>query len=161
MSTTKIFIHGLESSSGGTKGVYFRAHFPDMIVEDFEGSFENRMKKLNRLLLKKKDVVIVGSSYGGLMAAVYACEHTERVRKMILLAPALNLDEFAPYRAMTITLPVILFHGRFDDVVPPDEVRHIAGNVFSNLEYHLIDDDHPLRETFGELDWERLLSAGD
>ncbi len=41
---------------------------------------------LERLLLK--DVVLVGSSLGCLMAAAYAAAHPERVRSMLLLGPA-------------------------------------------------------------------------
>ncbi|MBN1380392.1 MAG: alpha/beta hydrolase [Deltaproteobacteria bacterium] len=95
--TTRVFIHGLESSSQGTKGVYFRSKYPDMIVEDYTGPLENRMVRLNGLLADKTDLILVGSSYGGLMAAIYACDHPEKVKKLILLAPALDLTPFRPY----------------------------------------------------------------
>lgn len=155
---TRIFIHGLESSSQGTKGVYFKAAYPDMIVEDFPGTFDERMTKLNVLLAGTDDLVIVGSSYGGLMAAVYACENESRVRKVILLAPALNLDEFVPFRKRTVDIPVVVYHGKRDDVVPVDEVKAIATSVFTNLDYHIIDDDHPLHDKFETLDWTSLLA---
>ena len=32
MDVTRVFIHGLESSSRGTKGVFFRDRYPDMII---------------------------------------------------------------------------------------------------------------------------------
>ena len=90
----RVFIHGLESSTQGTKGVYFKQHYPDMIVEDYPGTFRERMEKLTALLKDRDNLIVVGSSYGGLMAAVYACENEKRMRKLILLAPALNLEEF-------------------------------------------------------------------
>ena len=62
---TRVFIHGLESSSKGTKGVFFRERYPDMIIEDFHGTLEQRMDKLNSLLYKKSSLIMVGSSYGG------------------------------------------------------------------------------------------------
>ena len=58
------------------------------------GDFTTRMHKLNDVLAGKTDLIIVGSSYGGLMAAQYAMENESRVKKLILLAPALNLPEF-------------------------------------------------------------------
>lgn len=159
MSCTRVFIHGLESSSGGTKGVFFRARYPDMIIEDFEGSLERRMEKLNIVLSGRNDLILVGSSFGGLMAAIYACLNSSRIKKLILLAPALHLNDFKPFAQKRLNLPVTIFHGKSDDVVPPAPVRRIASQVFANLSYHLVDDDHPLRETFAAYDWDTLLSG--
>jgi pimeloyl-ACP methyl ester carboxylesterase len=96
MKSTGVFIHGLESSSRGTKGAFFRERYSDMIIEDYFGSFSERMEKLEGLLAGKDPLVLVGSSYGGLMAVVYACLHQERVKKLILLAPALHLENGSP-----------------------------------------------------------------
>lgn len=159
MTATKLFIHGLESSGSGTKGMYFRQHFPEMIVEDYEGSFFERMKKLNLICAEKRNIILVGSSYGGLMAAVYALENKERVMRLVLLAPALTLGEFVPYMNMKLTCPVIIYHGSHDDVVPVEDVKRIASTVFADLQHHVVDDDHPLRESFGSLDWKKLLGT--
>ena len=118
MKPTGVFIHGLESSGQGTKGVFFRERYPDMIIEDYVGSFAQRMEKLEGILAGRDHLILVGSSYGGLMAAVYACLHEDRVKKLILLAPALNLDSYQPCRKKKLYLPVTLFHGRQDEVVP-------------------------------------------
>lgn len=157
MSSTRVFIHGLESTSHGTKGEFFRNTFPDMILEDFTGSLDRRMNKLNRLLENRTDLVLVGSSYGGLMAAIYACRNPRTVRKLILLAPALDLTDFQPYLNCRMNIPVVLYHGRFDDVVPPDTVQIIARKVFSHLDYHAVDDDHSLHHTFTGISWDDLL----
>jgi len=157
MAAARVFIHGLESTSQGTKGVYFRESYPGMIIEDYTGSLEERMAKLEAILAGKDELILVGSSYGGLMAAIYACRHPERVRRLILLAPAINLDEFIPYTSHTLTIPVHLYHGDQDDVVPPNEVRPVAEAVFSDLRYHLVEDDHSLHNTFPSLPWEELL----
>ena len=157
MNVTKLFIHGLESSSQGTKSVFFKERYPNMIVEDFRGSLEERMKKLNRILLDKKDLVLVGSSFGGLMAAIYTCNNEDKVKKLILLAPAINLEEFKPYLNNRIDIPVIIYHGRNDDVVPVASVQIIARKVFTNITYNIVDDDHPLKETFESFDWDELL----
>lgn len=157
MGSTRVFIHGLESSSQGTKGEFFRARYPDMIIEDFIGTFKERMNTLNATLSDKSDLILVGSSYGGLMAAVYANNNEEKIKKLILLAPALNIDEFKPYRNNKLHVPVILYHGKNDDVVPPVPVRHIASMVFTNLQYYSVDDDHSLHNTFSIMDWDKLL----
>jgi len=157
MNSTKVFIHGLESSSQGTKGVFFKEKYPDMIIDDFIGPFEQRMNRLNNLLLKKTDLLLVGSSYGGLMAAVYTFNNKLNVKKLILLAPALNLVEFRPYLKKISHIPVIIYHGRHDDVVPPESVHDIARIVFTNLQYHLVEDDHSLHDTFNDMNWDNLL----
>ena len=157
MSSTCVFIHGLESTSHGTKGEFFRNQFPEMILEDFTGPLRQRMDKLNRLLENRTNLVLVGSSYGGLMAAIYACHNPRIVKKLILLAPALNLSDFEPYWTCRIDIPVVLYHGRFDDVVPPEAVQIIARKAFINLDYHAVDDDHSLHHTFSGMAWGDLL----
>jgi alpha-beta hydrolase superfamily lysophospholipase len=152
-----VFIHGLESTAQGTKGQYFRRHFPEMIIEDYTGNFAERMRRLFEILIGKKDLVLVGSSFGGLMAAQFAVQYEERVKKLILLAPALNLPEFSPNASRPLNLPVIIYHGKDDNIVDPYIVKSIAGRTFCNLEHHLVDDDHSLHNTFASLDWLKLL----
>jgi pimeloyl-ACP methyl ester carboxylesterase len=158
METLRAFLHGLESTSRGTKGIFFRERYPDMIIEDYSGPFSQRMKKLEHLLANKQSLILVGSSYGGLMAAVYACRHEEQVKKLILLAPALHLQPYKPYRNNKLHMPVTIFHGRQDDVVPLASVHTIADQLFTNLTFHLVEDDHSLHNTFGTLEWNTLLS---
>lgn len=157
MANQLVFIHGLESTAQGTKGQFFRHFFPRMIIEDYTGDFETRMVKLRRLLADIADLIIVGSSYGGLMAAQYAIENEDRVKKIILLAPALNLSEFSPPAHKKLQIPVIIYHGTGDDIVDPYIVKTIAQKYFSNLEHHFVDDDHPLRKTFPLINWKELL----
>jgi pimeloyl-ACP methyl ester carboxylesterase len=153
----RLFIHGLESNNQGTKAVYFRKHFPGMLTPNFPGSLDERMATLGALLSGKSDVVLVGSSFGGLMASIFAMENEQRVKRLILLAPAINLMEFSPYRERKLQLPVHLYHGRQDDVIPLEDVRRVARQVFSDLTFHAIDDDHYLHKTFEKIDWDALL----
>lgn len=158
MGVTRVFIHGLESSSQGAKGVFFRERYPGMIIEDYHGPLKERMEKLNRLLAGLDELILVGSSFGGLMAAIYACGNESRVRKLILLAPALHIVDLAPCLSRKVQIPVSLFHGIQDDVVPPEAVQAIARRIFARLDYHLVDDDHSLHATFPLMDWQGLLS---
>jgi pimeloyl-ACP methyl ester carboxylesterase len=159
MKPTRVFIHGLESSGHGTKGEFFRKRYPDMIIEDFFGSFPQRMEKLEGLLANRNNLILVGSSYGGLMAAVYACLHEVRVTKLVLLAPAINLEPYEPYCNTILRVPVTIVHGLQDDIVPLPAVREIAERSFVNLDFRTVDDDHPLSATFPSLDWDAFLSG--
>jgi hypothetical protein len=51
---TRVFIHGLDSSSRGTKGSFFRERYPEMILEDYSGPLEKRMAKLESGLAGKR-----------------------------------------------------------------------------------------------------------
>jgi pimeloyl-ACP methyl ester carboxylesterase len=130
-----------------------------MIIKDYQGSLAERMNVLRKRLDGQENLILVGSSYGGLMAALFACASPERVRRLVLLAPALHLAEFAPCLDRKIALPVSLYHGSFDDVVPPGPVRDIAGRVFSNLAYRLLEDDHSIHRNFPFLPWDVLLEV--
>lgn len=157
MENTLVFIHGLESTARGAKGQYFSQNFPRMIIEDYVGAFTTRMRKLNEVLAGKTSMIIVGSSYGGLMAVQYAMENESRIKKLILLAPALNLPEFKSNGNKQLNIPVIIYHGKNDDVVNPQIIKNIALKCFSNLEHYFVEDDHPLHKTFPVLDWKKLL----
>ena len=154
----RIFIHGLDSSNQGTKSVFFREKYPDMVIPYFTGSLDERMKSLRSVLFQKTGIILVGSSFGGLMAAIFAMENKERVERMILLAPAINLVEFADYRSKTLSVPVWIYHGSADEVIPLNEVEKVAKSVFRHLSFHVVEDDHYLYKTFKTLDWDRLLS---
>ena len=157
MKHTRVFVHGLVSSSQGTKGRFFRERYPDMVIEDFLGPLDQRMEKLNNLLSKKRSLIMVGSSYGGLMAAIFAFDNERRVKKLILLAPALVSEGFEPYMQERIDVPVIIYHGTGDKVVPPLPVQDIARKVFTNLTFNMVEDDHVLSKNFKLIDWDSLL----
>jgi predicted esterase len=157
MEATRVFIHGLESSGRGAKGVFFRERYPEMIIEDFFGPFAERMEKLEHLLSGRDELILTGSSYGGLMAVVYACLHEERVRKLVLLAPALHLDPLSVYLDRRLQVPAVLYHGVNDEVVPLEAVRLVAGRLFANQVFNAVDDDHSLHRVFPTLPWESLL----
>ena len=159
VKTPTIFIHGQESSSKGGKAVFFKKHFPHMIIPDFVGNIQGRMEKLDHLLARKKGITMIGSSLGGLMAALFTFENHERVKKLILLAPAINLAEFTPFlsKRLSPSLPVFVFHGKNDEVIPLDSIQKIAEKVFTNLSFSIVDDDHRLSKAFLSIEWDNLL----
>ena len=155
--SVKIFIHGLEGSNQGTKAVFFRERYPDMILPNFPGNLQQRMEKLNDVLSGKSGIRLVGSSFGGLMASIFAMENEPRVDKLVLLAPAINLEEFAGYNERETSLPVCIYHGKDDEVISLKAVEEVAKRCFRNLSFHVVDDDHFLKKTFKGIDWDRLL----
>lgn len=154
-----IFIHGQESSSQGNKAVFFRGLFPEMTIPDFVGDVSTRMSKLNEILIGKKGIIMIGSSLGGLMASLYAFQNQNRLKKLILLAPAINLPDFSPYLSKKLTLPVYIFHGENDEIIPLRPIQAIAENVFPDLTFTVMDDDHRLSRTFTSIDWPQLIGS--
>ncbi len=156
----RIFIHGLLSSSQAFKANYLRQHFfPDLVSPDFPGTLDVRMGKLDEVLGDASDITIIGSSFGGLMGALFTCAHPQRVVKLILLAPALVWPDFADNPPAPVSVPTIVYHGRQDDIVPLAPTKALAEQVFTNLTYHEVDDDHSLHATVQALDW--LALVGD
>jgi len=154
-----IFLHGLESSSQAYKASVIRNSFPELIVPDFTGPLNKRMQALYPILGNQRDWTIIGSSFGGLMGAIFTCEHPDQVRKQVLLAPALMLPQFAPFLDLEpVSVPTTIIHGTQDTVVPLETVRKIAQKVFTNLAYEIVEDDHRLHIATDTLDWKAILA---
>ncbi len=154
----KIFLHGLESSSKGSKAVFLQDLYPEMEIPDFAGSLSERMASLNAILAGQKNVMLIGSSFGGLMATIFAMGFTDAVERIVLLAPALNFPEFSYYKMQRIDTPAWMIIGRYDTVTPAAKVVPMARKIFTNLHYDEVDDDHRLARTFRKFDWKNLLS---
>lgn len=170
-----IYLHGSDSSSQSGKARQFAQLFPGMVTPDFTGSFHERMEQLYSILGDKKDWVIIGSSYGGLMGTVFTSGSPTQVRKLVLLAPALLRESNGTYldpmtgerldysrksgdSLQPISVPTIIVHGTEDDVVPLEAVRKIAQTLFTDLTYHVVNDGHRLHKAFEELNWEDILT---
>ena len=169
-----IYLHGSESDSNSGKARQFREWFPGMLTPDFKGTFKERMEQLYDLLGNERNWTIIGSSYGGLMGTVFTCDNPEQVRRLVLLAPALLRDTAGRFLdpltgnhlaysrrsvrgLQTIAVPTTTIHGTVDDVVPLEPVRKIAKELFSNLQYIVVDDNHRLHKTVHEIDWKSIL----
>ncbi|MCD6561628.1 MAG: alpha/beta fold hydrolase [Deltaproteobacteria bacterium] len=153
----KIFIHGLESNNQGTKSLFFKDKFPDMVIPNFPGDLQARMEKLEDILAGKSGIRLVGSSFGGLMGALFALKYQSRIEKMVLLAPAIHKLGPEICRGKKISIPVFIYHGNADEIIPLEGVKSAAEKIFTNLSFHEVDDDHSLHKTFKGIDWDSLL----
>ncbi|MFW9771991.1 MAG: DUF2085 domain-containing protein [Candidatus Thorarchaeota archaeon] len=162
-----IFIHGLESSGKGFKGRYLKSIFPNILTPDFK-SYDSkqslksilyeRMMQLNTILEEQNNWIIIGSSFGGLMGALYALQNPEKVERLILFAPFLVEEELIDMKLEPIRIPVIVYHGKNDDVVPIDQVMARAKKLFRNLDYNIVDDNHYLHSTLKQINWRDMFT---
>ena len=97
-----LYLHGFASSPQSSKATFLRARFqergvqvetPDLNLPDFSTLTVSRMlgqvdAALTRL--EPEPVVLVGSSLGGFVAVHTAARHPDRVKALVLLAPALD-----------------------------------------------------------------------
>jgi len=155
-----ILIHGLMGSSQGKKAIYLRGLYPGILVPDFRGTVDERMSSLEDILGSGDGWRIIGSSLGGLMGAMYTCQHPDRVKKLVLLAPALIWPAFIENNPQPVSVPVVLYHGSQDELIPVGKVRSIAEKVFTNLTFFEVDDDHGLYKSLQEIDWDKTLGDG-
>ena len=152
------FLHGLDSSSQGFKARWFRERFPRMRIHDYTGDFSSRLGQLEERTSGLDSYILVGSSYGGLMAACHARRYAGKCAALVLLAPALNFERYQP-PPEKLAMPATLLIGAEDTVCPPELVLPLARQSFSRLKVKLVPDDHLLHHSFQQLDWPRLLHS--
>jgi len=158
MDTSRIlFIHGSDSNGQTYKAQVLRKTFPELISPDFTGPLAVRLSQMEAILKDQNGWTLIGSSLGGLMAALFATQHPGQVCKLVLLAPALNLPEFSRHLPKPVDVSTLLIIGKKDDVIPVESVRRLTKQVFPKLTYLSVDDDHRLHYTADRLDWKDLL----
>ena len=152
-----LYIHGSDSSSQTYKAALLKNVFPGMRIPDFIGGLPERMEQLEMILGAEAGWTLVGSSLGGLMAALFAMNHPEQVRKLVLLAPALTLTGFTQSLSSQVATPTTIIQGTHDEFIPLEATRNLAEKIFIHLTYIPVDDNHRLHKTAEELDWKKLL----
>jgi pimeloyl-ACP methyl ester carboxylesterase len=152
-----LFIHGSDSNNQTYKAQVLGKIFPDMLAPNFEGPLNLRMSQLENIIQNTTGWTLIGSSLGGLMAAMFTTRHPEQVRRLVLLAPALNQPEFSHHLPKPVRVPTLLVIGRKDELLPADAIRRLTKRIFPRLTYFMVDDDHRLHHTVDTLDWKKLL----
>ena len=97
-----IYLHGFASGPESSKGRFFQSKFaetgrelelPGLTEGDFENSTVTQQLRFLEKLAGAGPAVLLGSSMGGYLAALFAARHPERVPGVVLLAPAFGLAE--------------------------------------------------------------------
>lgn len=141
-----LFLHGLESGPFGSKYDALNAAYPGRInAPDCTGveNLEVRVWKAFKVLLEvKKPAVVVGSSFGGLVAAILATRYPKHVAGLVLMAPALQHPRAREDEILKVQNPSFIIHGLQDEVVPISWSRAwAASNPVTLFE---VEDDHRL-----------------
>lgn len=98
------YLHGLGSGPQSYKGTLLRERLaPEHVLElpDLNRPSLERLDPVAGLdhlarLTASGDWCLIGSSYGGWLAALFQARHPERVRRMLLLCPGFGLTERWP-----------------------------------------------------------------
>lgn len=97
-----IYLHGFASGPQSSKAQFFRERFkelgrnleiPDLTAGDFEHTTLTRQLNFLGNLAGTDSCVLIGSSMGAYMAALFAARHPERVPGVVLMAPAFGLSQ--------------------------------------------------------------------
>jgi pimeloyl-ACP methyl ester carboxylesterase len=96
-----VYLHGFASSPLSSKAQFFRRKFeasgvPIEIPRLDEGRFEELTISGQLGVIERAvgdgSAVLMGSSLGGYLAALYAARHPDRVERLVLLAPAFQFS---------------------------------------------------------------------
>ena len=149
-----VFAHGLEGSPMGHKIQSLRSAGFALLAPDCRHMcLADRITLLEEVTaeLAAKRPVLIGSSYGGLVAAVIAARHPERFRGLLLCAPALHLTEPPVTDPTTLSappaVPTIVIHGLHDAVVPIAASEGYRDRSTAQLRFLPVDDDHRLKRS--------------
>ena len=137
-----VFLHGLETGPHGSKYHALRAVYPALQAPDCHGigHAPARLAIVEKALDGQRDLVLVGSSFGGLVAVLFADRHPDRVRAYVLCAPALDAHRTA---SVTRVPPhAVILHGTRDATVQIDWSRDFSRRF--GIPLVEVDDDHRL-----------------
>jgi len=147
-----IWAHGLWGSPNGSKVTAIRESGIEVLSPDFNNmELEERIDILNELV-SKEEVVLAGSSYGGLACALVAQQQPEQVKGMLLLAPALHLPESPnddPEKLIAPNnFPISIIHSVTDEIVPVSASKDYIKRSGNNLRLIEVEDSHVLENSF-------------
>ncbi len=146
-----VWAHGLWGSPNGSKVTAIRESGIEVISPDF-----NEMELVDRVELLKEtidvgDVVLAGSSWGGLACALTAQEKPEKLRGLLLLAPALHYPEHpndVPEKLIAPdNVPVTIIHSTTDDIVPISASKDYIERSGNNVQLIEVEDNHVLEDS--------------
>ena len=146
-----VWAHGLWGSPNGSKVTAIRESGIEVISPDF-----NEMELADRVELLEKtieigDVVLAGSSWGGLACALTAQKKPEKLKGLLLLAPAHNYPEPPNYNPNNLmapeNIPVTIIHSKTDDIVPISASKDYIKRSGNNVNLIEVEDSHVLEKS--------------
>jgi pimeloyl-ACP methyl ester carboxylesterase len=189
--TKVIYLHGFASSPQSSKAQFFRRRFAECgvtieIPRLDEGNFEaltltGQLSVIDRAV-GGSPAILMGSSLGGYLAALYAARHPE-IERLVLLAPAFQfprrfrerystpifhygyqremalgyqiVEDAASYEdEPAFPQPTLILHGTLDPVVPASISSEYAA-THPNVTLHLVESGHELTDVL-DLLWDRV-----
>ncbi|HWP65791.1 MAG TPA: YqiA/YcfP family alpha/beta fold hydrolase [Candidatus Limnocylindria bacterium] len=135
------YFHGFASGPSSTKAQLVRSRLAELgyelsipdLAPDFTHQTITSQLAIAERLLDGEPAILMGSSLGGYLAALVAARHPERVRALVLLAPAFA---FAPRWEAQLG-PEVMAHWRRHGVMP---VMHYGREREELLSVELLDD---------------------
>ena len=147
MTTKLVFLHGLESGPHGSKYHALCELDAELLAPDCSGlgDLNARLEVIEASLVGVERMVIVGSSFGGLAALLFAQreDNRERVAGVLLCAPALCLPEADSI--FWVPEATVVIHGTNDDVVPCTASEDFC--AARHIRLVKVDDDHRLSQS--------------
>jgi len=146
-----VWAHGLWGSPNGSKITAIRESGIEAISPDF-----NEMELIDRVeLIKNKmeigNVVLAGSSWGGLACALAAKQKPEKLKGLLLLAPALAFPEPPNDNPEELVapnnIPVTIIHSVTDDIVPISSSKEYLNRSGKNVKLIEVEDNHVLENS--------------
>ena len=128
-----LFLHGLESGPHGSKyQALVNAGF-EVTSPDLRGKSLRERVVVAQTLMAQDDYIVVGSSFGGITAAL-AASSGARALGYLLCAPSLENEQSWLPQEQLATLPnALILHGVSDDVVPIEVSRKYAARTGTPL----------------------------
>lgn len=117
------FFHGLESGPHGAKYHLIKQEHPELESPDFQKmDINERIAAASKLTQGQQNLTLIGSSFGGLLAARLYSLFPERISTLVLLAPALHTEEGDKVERMPNAAHVRVLHGYDDEIVPHNKI---------------------------------------
>jgi len=152
-----VFLHGLKGSPKGTKATFLKEKFKNCLIPELPEDILIR-KEIVRSLIQQP-VWLVGSSLGGLSALLFSMENPKLVKAMILLAPAVGINDTseidrsylkeAKSTIIPTKIPTIIIAALRDNIIPLDSIKNLIQRSpdKQKIEYIEVDDEHGLNNS--------------
>ncbi|MDC0526951.1 alpha/beta fold hydrolase [Euryarchaeota archaeon] len=146
-----VWAHGLWGSPNGSKITAIRKSGIKVIAPDF-----NEMELIDRVELIEETIeaggfVLAGSSWGGLVCALAAQRKPDKVKGLLLLAPALHFPEPPNDNPKNLRAPddrpVVIIHSITDDIVPISASKDYLKRSKDNVKLIEVEDSHVLENS--------------